>query len=64
MAISMQTLNDALLAIFVTVGIAVALSIVMIAAEALHLRGKNRTQTTGHSEHVAQNEDSRQLILR
>ncbi len=64
MAISMQTLTDALFAIFVIVGIAVAVSIFAIAAEALHVRSKNRTQTTGHSEHLTQNEDSRQLILR
>jgi hypothetical protein len=64
MAISMQTLNDALFAIFVIVGIAVAVSILAIAAEALYLRRRNRTHTTGHAEHVTQNEDSRQLILR
>jgi hypothetical protein len=63
-AIDMQTLNDALFAIFVVVGIAVAVSILAIAAEALHLRGKNRKQTTGHREHVTQSEGSRQLILR
>jgi Kef-type K+ transport system membrane component KefB len=64
MTIDMQTLNDALIAIFVTVGIAVAVSILAIAAEAVHLRSKNRTQTTAHSSHVTDTEDSRQLILR
>jgi hypothetical protein len=68
MTISMQTLNDALIAIGVTVGIAVFLSIVMIAVGGLFEHNKNLQRTRAHpvgsAQHVTQDDDSRQLILR
>jgi hypothetical protein len=68
MTISMQTLNDALIAIVVTVGIAVFLSIVMIAAGGLFEHSKNgqrpSTPAAGPAQHVTHDDDSRQLILR
>jgi hypothetical protein len=42
MSISIQTLNDALIAIAVTVGIAVALSIAYFVAGVFHERGQAR----------------------
>jgi hypothetical protein len=68
MTISMQTLNDALIAILVTVGIAVFLSIVIIAVGGLFEHNKNLRQTSIHrpglAQHVTPSEDSRELILR
>jgi hypothetical protein len=68
MTISMQTVNDALFALLVTVGIAVFLSIVMIAVGGLFEHNKNLRRVSAHrpgpAQHVTQDDDSRELILR
>lgn len=65
---SIQTLHDTLIALVVTVGVAVFLSIVMIAIGGLFQHRKNRHQASPHpaspAQHVTHDEDSRQLILR
>lgn len=68
MSISIQTLHDTLIALAATVGVAVALSLVMIAVGAFVERGKNRLHPARHeprpAEHVVPGDNSRELILR
>jgi hypothetical protein len=67
MYISTQTLNDALIAILVTVGIAVALSITMIAIGGLFERNKKlhaSRNAADPTQRVTQKDDSRELVLR
>ena len=68
MTISMQSLHDALIAVFVTVGVAVALSIAFIAVGAFVERGKARASHAIHrgapAQHPTQTDDARELVLR
>lgn len=66
MSIDIQTLHDVLIALITAVGVAVTLSILMIAVGALTEHGKNRQRPTqpkpGPAEHVAPGDKPRQLI--
>ncbi len=69
MSISMQNLNDAIVAIIATVGIAVALSIAFAAAGAFAQRGKTRARKVAHAitvpaQHPTQTDNARELVLR
>lgn len=48
MAIDIQTLNDAIIAVITTVGIAVAVSIAIVVAATLTARGKLRSVRAAH----------------
>ena len=69
MSIDMQTLNDTIIALITTVGIAVALSLAIVAAGALARRGRAHSRATGHAvaapaQHPVQTDDARELVLR
>ncbi len=68
MTISMQTLQDALIAVFVTVGVAVALSVAFVAVGAFVERNKARAahaiHGSGPTQHPTQTDDARELVLR
>jgi len=69
MTISMQSLNDAIIALITTVGIAVALSIAFTAAGAFANRSKNRARKVVHAvaapaQHPTQTDNTRELVLR
>jgi|HubBroStandDraft_6_1064221.scaffolds.fasta_scaffold101350_1 hypothetical protein len=69
MTISMQTLQDAIVAVLITVGIAVALSIALVAVGAFLQRGKAQARkvahaVTGPAQHPTQTDDVRELVLR
>jgi hypothetical protein len=67
--INMQTLNDAIIALLTTVGIAVALSLAFVAAGAFFERSRKqagRVARTAHApaQHPTQTDDARELVLR
>lgn len=68
MSISIQTLNDTIIALITTVGIAVALSLAFLAAGAFaqrrraHARGAVRPEVP--AQHPTQTDDVRELVLR
>jgi hypothetical protein len=69
MAINMQTLNDTIVALITTVGIAVALSLAFVAAGAIFERSRKqarRIARPGHTpaRHATQTDDARELVLR
>jgi hypothetical protein len=69
MSISMQGVNDAIVAIITTVGIAVALSIAFAAAGAFAERSKNRARrvinaVAAPAQHPTQTDNTRELVLR
>jgi len=71
MTINMPALHDALVAIITTVGIAVAVSLALIAVGAFVERGKARAGTLARShsavtpaQHPTQTDDARELALR
>jgi len=67
MTISMQTLQDALIALFVTVGIAVALAVAFAAVGAFVESGKARARYAVHAtpaQHPTQTDNARELVLR
>jgi hypothetical protein len=70
MTISMQSLTDALVAIAITVGIAVAVSLAFVAAGAVFERGQARTAkasrrpTSGPAQHPTQSDEAGELVLR
>lgn len=71
MTINMPALHDALVAIITTVGIAVAVSLAIIAVGAFVERGKARAGTLARShsvvapaQHPTQTDDARELVLR
>ncbi|HEY2638401.1 MAG TPA: hypothetical protein VGI66_00765 [Streptosporangiaceae bacterium] len=68
MTISMQSLQDALVAVFVTVGIAVALSVAFVAVGAFVERNKARAAHAIHgseaAQHPTQTDNARELVLR
>jgi hypothetical protein len=68
MSINFQTLHDAIIALITTAGIAVALSLAIIAAGALVQRGKARTLRVAHviagpAQQPVQTDDARELVL-
>jgi hypothetical protein len=68
MSISIQTLNDTIIALITTVGIAVAVSLALVAAGALARRGRARSHVAGHktaapAQHMTQTDDVRELVL-
>ncbi|HEY2507522.1 MAG TPA: hypothetical protein VGI58_13495 [Streptosporangiaceae bacterium] len=68
MTISIQTLHDALIALTVTVGVAVALSIAIIAIGSFVERGKKDAAKAARAitHHATEDtrEDTRELVLR
>jgi hypothetical protein len=69
MSISMQGLSDVIVAIITTVGIAVALSIALVAAGAFAERNKIRARKVAHAvaapaQHPTQTDKTRELVLR
>jgi hypothetical protein len=69
MTTNIQTLYDALIALAVTAGIAVSLSIAMMAAAAIQQRGRAQAAraarpTADMAKNVSQTDDGRPLILR
>ena len=69
MTINMQTLNDAIIALITTVGIAVALSLAFVAAGAFFERSRKqagRAVRIAHApaQHPVQTDDVRELVLR
>jgi hypothetical protein len=68
MTISIQTLHDTLVALFVSVGVAVALSLAFITVGAFVERGKARSRhalrAAGPAQHQAPADDTRELVLR
>jgi hypothetical protein len=71
MTINMPALHDALVAIITTVGIAVAVSLALVAIGAFVQRSKARAGTLARShsvaapaQHPTQTDDARELVLR
>ena len=68
MTISMQSFQDALIAVFVTIGIAAALSVAFMTAGAFFERGKTGANRAIHAaapaQHPTQTDNSRELVLR
>jgi len=68
MTISIQTLNDTLVALVVTVGVAVALSLAFVAVSAFIQRGRARVGHAVHSsapaQQATQTDQARDLVLR
>jgi hypothetical protein len=69
MTITMQTLNDAIVALVTTVGIAVALSLAFVAASAFFERSRKRAHRAvrpenGPALHPTQTDNARELVLR
>ena len=69
MSISIQTLNDTIIALIATVGIAVALSMAFLAAGAFAQRGRAharaaRRAVAAAAQHPTQTDDVRELVLR
>jgi hypothetical protein len=71
MTVTMPALHDTLVAIIITVGIAVAVSLALIAIGAFVERGKARTGRLARShsvvapaQHPTQTDDARELVLR
>ena len=69
MSIPMQSLNDTIIALVTTVGIAVALSLAIVAAGAFFQRGRKQTRQTARpshapAQHPVQTDSARELVLR
>jgi hypothetical protein len=69
MTISMQTLSDTIIALITTVGIAVAVSLALVAIGAFTQRGRAHSRAAGHAvaapvQHPTQSDDARELVLR
>lgn len=69
MSISIQTLNDTIIALITTVGAAVALSLALVAASAFAQRGRKHSRPAGHApaapaQHPTQTDKARELVLR
>jgi len=68
MSIDLQSLNDAIIAIVSTVGIAVAVSLAFVAAGAFFERSKARAAQPVRAavplQHPTQTDDARELVLR
>jgi hypothetical protein len=68
MSISIQTLNDTIIALITTVGIAVAVSLALVAAGALARRGRAHSHAAGHkavapAQQPTQSDNVRELVL-
>ncbi len=66
---SVNTLNDAIIAVLTTVGIAVAISIAFALAGALYQRSARRGhrafgEAAAPAQYVTQTDDARELVLR
>jgi hypothetical protein len=69
MSITMQSLNDTIIALITTVGIAVALSLALVAAGAFFERSRKHSRQSAHvrhtpAQHPTQTDDTRELVLR
>jgi hypothetical protein len=69
MTINMQTVTDAIVALITTVGIAVALSLALVAAGASFERSRKRASravraTSAPAQHPTQTDHARELVLR
>jgi hypothetical protein len=67
MSISIQSLNDAIIAVVTTVGIAVAVAVAFAAAGAFFQRGKSRGGQRVRAlpaQQPTQPDDARELVLR
>ena len=69
MTINIQTVQDAIVAVLVTVGIAVALSVAVAAAGAFYERRKTQARKAvgahaAPAQHPTQTDDARELVLR
>jgi hypothetical protein len=68
MTITMQSFQDALVAVFVTIGIAAALAVAFMTVGAFVERGKARASRAIHAvapaQHPTQTDDARELVLR
>ncbi|HEY2075858.1 MAG TPA: hypothetical protein VGH53_05935 [Streptosporangiaceae bacterium] len=66
MTINMQTLNDTIVALITTVGIAVALSLAFVTAGAFFERSRKHASRAVHvpAQHPTQTDDARELVLR
>jgi hypothetical protein len=69
MTINMQTLNDAIVALITTVGIAVALSLAFVAAGTFFERSRKHASRAVRADqtpaqHPIQTDDARELVLR
>jgi hypothetical protein len=69
MSITMQSLNDTIIALVTTVGIAVALSLALIAAGAFFERSRKHTRQSSRpshasAQHPVQTDHARELVLR
>jgi hypothetical protein len=69
MSITMQSLNDTIIAFVVTVGIAVALSLALVVAGAFFERSRKHARQAarlGHTpvQHPTQTDNARELVLR
>jgi len=69
MSISIQTLNDTLIALITTVGIAAALTLAFLAAGAFARRGRTHVRSAVRAvadpaQHLTQTDDARELVLR
>jgi hypothetical protein len=68
MSISIQTLNDTLIALITTVGVAFALSLAFLAASAFARRGRTHARAAvravaAPAQHPTQTDDARELVL-
>jgi hypothetical protein len=69
MSINFQTLNDTIIALITTVGIAVALSLAFVAASAFARRSRTHARAAvravaAPAQHPTQTDDTRELVLR
>jgi hypothetical protein len=69
MSITMQSLNDTIIALITTVGIAVALSLALVAAGAFFERSRKQSRQSARVRHTpvqhpTQTDDTRELVLR
>jgi hypothetical protein len=65
MSISIQSLNDTIIALITTVGIAVALSLAFVAAGAFAQRGRKHARpVAAPAQHATPTDEVRELVLR
>jgi hypothetical protein len=69
MSITMQSLNDTIIALVTTFGIAVALSLAIVAAGASFQRSRKQIRQTARpahapAQHPVQTDSARELVLR
>jgi hypothetical protein len=69
MSITMQSLNDTIIALVTTVGIAVALSLAIVGASAFFQHSRKQTRQAARPDHApaqhpVQTDSARELVLR